>query len=77
MSLQTTARSCKALEDEYTRMRQSVGLDTLAKLHSGMADEAVRRHLVQLQSDCAHIGGVFASQVGTRLRQLLEALETQ
>ncbi len=70
-----TARSCKALEDDYKRMRQTVGLQTLVEIHAELARDAVRRHLVAFEKEVSEVGGSFAEQVRATTDALLESLK--
>jgi len=74
MSVQDTARSCKALEEHYVQMRQTAGLETLRSMHQSLAREALQRHLQSLKKDCEGIGGQFAHEVANNITKLLNHL---
>jgi hypothetical protein len=73
-SLQASAESCKALENQYLSMRQTVGLDILQTLHKSMAREGLRRHLANLTIEFEDIGGTFSKEVIRLLNQFASTI---
>ena len=69
-SIRDTARACKALEDQYLKMRQTVGLETLRAIQTQMAQDALRVHLAKLQDECRSVGGHFASELARAIENL-------